>query len=113
MPLREAAAILLLGAIGPSTVLGDSNVSFRRALSVCSGTLGSVSFAAGHARIAATEGVEIEESEADENAVVNVTLQMENGAKSARVALDQRRRTVHAKNARRELNGRVACILPD
>jgi hypothetical protein len=110
---KLVAASVLVAAVGGSTTLHDSNVSFKQALGACSGALGSVSFALGHARIAASPGIDTDESEPNANGMVSVTLQDASGAKSAKVSIDQRSRSVSAKNVRVEMRGNVACILPD
>jgi hypothetical protein len=95
-----------------SATLHGSNISFKHALQACGGALGSVSFALGHARIAAAEGIDSDESAPDANGKMSVTLQNDSGTKSAKVSIDQRHNSVSAKNLR-VVNGDVACILPD
>lgn len=108
------ASLVLLAASGSGSVtLQESNVTFKRALQSCTGALGSVSFALGHGRVATAPGVESDQSLPDSSAVISVVLQASNGAKSAKVSIDQRNRTVTAKNVRAEANRTVACILPD
>lgn len=110
---KEAAALTLIAALSGSTHIGNSNVSFKEALGACPGTLGAVSFAAGHARIIASAGVETDESLPDKNGTINVMLQDASGKKTARVRIDQKGRMVYAKNVRTEMRGNVACVLPD
>lgn len=109
----QAAILSVLVALGGNTTLHDSNVSFKQALDACSGGLGAVSFALGHARISAAAGIDTDESGPDPSGVISLTLRNAGGAKSSRVSIDQQRRSVSAKNLRIELNGRVACVLPD
>jgi hypothetical protein len=111
--LVKAMALVAVVAVSGGATLHDSTITFRRALDACPGALGSVSFALGHARVAASEGVDMEETEADPNGRLDVTLQTTSGNQSAAVAIDQRARSVSAKHVRVELNRRVACILPD
>lgn len=101
------------GSESGGTTLGNSNVSFRDALSACSGALGSITFAAGHARIAAHAGVETDEVLPDANGIISVVLENESGTKSANVHVDQTKRTVSAKNVRSQKSGNVICIYPD
>lgn len=112
MTFTGVPILLLAATMGGSATLHNSNLSFKDALGVCPGALGSVSFSVNHARIAAASGVETDESEPDANGKFQVTLQ-DAGGKSARVAIDQKRRSVSAKNKRVALRGTVACILPD
>ncbi len=111
--LAKAVAIVSIVAMSGSATLHDSTITFKRALGACSGALGSVSFALGHARVAASEGVNIDETEADPNGRLSATLQNASGTKSAAVSIDQRARSVSAKHVTVELNRRVACIYPD
>jgi hypothetical protein len=114
MIFRVAAALLLLAATtGAGTKLKDSNVSFKQALGACSGALGSISFALGHARVAAAPGVDSDASETSAAGTLTVMLQDASGKKSATVAIDQQKRAIWSKNVRVEMNGTVACILPD
>ena len=108
-----ASLVLLLAASSGPVTLHDSNVTFRRALSACPGALGSVTFALAHARTAATPGIATDESAADENGMMSVVFASVDGSKSAHVEIDQRKRSVSAKNVRVEMNRSVACILPD
>lgn len=114
MFFKAAATLVLIAATGGSTTLSDSVISFRQALGACGeGALGSVSFSLHHARVAAAEGVDTDETEPDANGTLTVVLQDPKSGKSAKIGLDQPRRTVSAKNLRLEMGGRVACILPD
>jgi hypothetical protein len=108
-----AAALVFIAATSGSTTLRDSVLTFRQALAACPGALGSVSFAVNHARVAAAEGIDSDESETNEYGQLTVVLQDPNSGKSAKIDLDQRTRTVTAKNLRVESGGKVACILPD
>lgn len=113
MSIKVLFALVLIAAMSGSKILHDSNATFKQALSACEGSLGSVSFALGHARIAASPGVDTEESAADPNGVVSIMLQDASGAKAAQVSIDQKNRSVSAKHIRLEMNATVACILPD
>lgn len=113
MKFIALALVLLAATSGSSVTLRNSHITFKRALESCTGALGSVTFALNHARIAAHEGVNIDESMTDTNGMFTAQLQSASGGKSASIALDQRERTVAAKNVRVEQNGAVACILPD
>jgi hypothetical protein len=114
MFFKAAAALVLIAATSGSTTLSDSVITFRQALGACgAGALGSVSFALHHARVAAAEGVDSDETEPDEYGTLSVVLQDPKSGKSAKIGLDQRSRTVTAKNLRVEMGGKVACILPD
>ena len=114
MNYRVLLALTLLAAAGGSSVtLHDSNVSFKQALQSCSGALGSVSFALGHARIATAPGVDSDESMPGAVSMLSVVLQSGSGDQSAKVSIDQAHRTVAAKNVHVKMNGSVACVLPD
>ena len=113
MTFNAVAAVALIAAMSGSTRLYDSPVTFRQALAACAGALGSISFAAGHARIAAAAGVDSDESPVDNNGTLNASLQDAGGTKSAKITIDQRQRTIAAKNVRVVRHNTVACILPD
>jgi hypothetical protein len=109
-----AASLVLVAAAGGATTLSDSVLTFKQALGACgAGALGSVSFALGHARVAAAAGIDSDETEPDEYGTLTVVLQDPKSGKSAKVGLDQRKRAVSAKNVQVVERGRVACILPD
>lgn len=112
MGFKEVAAAVLIAATGGSATLHDSRVSFKDALGACGGALGSVSFSLNHARVAGAAGIETDETQ-DSNGNMRVVLQNASGTKSARVTIDQKTRSVSAKNMRVEKRGTVACILPD
>lgn len=113
MIVKLAAVFVLAAATSGAATLRDSNISFKQALVACPGALGSVSFALGHARVAASQGVDTYESDPDANGKLKVTLENAGGTASAAVSIDQSRRWVLAKHLRVQANGRVACILPD
>jgi len=106
-------ALVLLAATYPSTTLTDSVVTYKQALEACNGTLGSVSFALGHARIITPQGVKSSESAADANGNVKVVFKDAATSKAAHFAIDQNKREISAKNVRVEMHKQVACILPD
>lgn len=110
--MLKLAVFALLAAIGGSTTIQPSNVSFREALAACPGALGTVSFAMHFARVTTAEGAFFTESE-PVNGAFDATLENESGSKSARVSIDQPRRSIKAKNVELKRNGTVACILPD
>lgn len=107
------ASLVLVAATSGSVTLHDSNVTFRQALHSCTGALGSVSFALAHARTAAAEGVDTDESAPDSNGMMTVMFTSADGSKSAKVSIDQGKRSINAKNLRVEMNRSVACVLPD
>jgi len=113
MKVTALASLVLLAASSGGVTLHDSNVTFKRALQSCTGALGSVSFALGHARTAAADGVDTDESALDTSGMMTVVFQSADGSKSAHVAIDQRKRLVSAKNVRVEMNRSVACVSPD
>ena len=113
MLVNAGAALMLVVALSGGVSLRDSTVSFKQALAACPGSLGSISFALGHARVAASQGVDTFETEGDANGKLSVTLQNAAGSASAAVSIDQRRRSVSAKHLSVQLNGRVACIRAD
>lgn len=108
-----ASVMLLAAASGTTVTLHDSNVTFKRALQSCSGALGSVSFALNHARTAAAPGVNTDESGPDANGMMTVVFETANGSKTASVAIDQRNRSVSAKNVRTVMSRSVACVSAD
>ena len=112
MMVKAIAAGITIVAMAGGATLRDSHVSFKQALAACSGALGSVSFSLGHARIAASAGVDTDESPGS-SGQLSVVLQDGAGSKSAKVTIDQRQRMVMAKNVRVAGNNAIACILPD
>ncbi|MBV8601662.1 MAG: hypothetical protein JO359_08900 [Candidatus Eremiobacteraeota bacterium] len=110
--MKGLGAVVLIAAMSGSTTLRDSHASFKQALAACSGALGSVTFALGHARVAAAPGVDSDESFGDAGKV-NVVLQDGGSSKAAKLSIDQSKRTISAKNVRVEAHGTIACILPD
>lgn len=113
MLAKVGAVLMLAGAIGSGASLRDSTLSFKQTLAACPGALGSVSFSLGHARVAASQGVDTYETDPSASGKLRVTLQNAAGSASATVSIDQRRRVVSARHVRSELNGRVACIFAD
>lgn len=113
MFVKVGAVLILAAAVSGTVSLRDSNVSLKQALAACPGSLGSISFALGHARVAASKGVGTYETAADTNGTLRVTLR--NGATraSAAASIDQQRRSISAKHLSVQLNGRVACINAD
>lgn len=96
---------------GPVHV-GNSNTSFREALSACPGALGAVSFALGHLRVTSPGGVFIDETLPDENGVIRVIFQDARHNEIARANINQRQRAVYGNNVRSAMRRRVACIMP-
>jgi hypothetical protein len=113
MNFKPAIALVLLAAMSASTTLTDSVVTYKQALGACSGALGSVTFALGHARVATPQGVKSSESAPDANGNMMVVLKDATGSKTAHFAIDQAKRSVSAKNVRVEMHDQVACVLPD
>jgi hypothetical protein len=115
MNVKPALALFLLAATGTGTgtKLTDSVVTYKQAMGACPGALGSVTFAMGHARVAAQQGVTSSESAADANGNMTVVFKDTNGSKAAHFAIDQPKRLVSAKNMHVAMHGQVACILPD
>lgn len=110
--INVVSALILAAAMSGSVTLNNSNTSFREALSACPSALGSVSFALHHARIAANSGAYIDE-ELNPSGTISAMLQTTDGTKSARLMIDQTRRTVDGKHVTTARGGRVACIHPD
>jgi hypothetical protein len=111
--IKAVLALILVASMNGSVTVSNSNVSFRESLSSCTNALGSVSFALHHARIAAANGVFIDEDLSSENGMVRAILETSDGTKSARVTIDQTRRTVYGKHVTAAMRGKVACIHPD
>lgn len=110
--LALALATAVPGAAASQTVtLKPSSLSFKQALSECSGALGAVTFTLSHARVASAPGVS-EETDTSATGVDEITLTAASG-KSATAVINAHEHTVAAQKVQVESDERVACIMPD
>jgi hypothetical protein len=115
MDIRPFAIIALfaaLGAAGSSSVtVQPSSVGFKDALAACaSGTLGAISLALGHVRVAEAPGVD---SDVDAQSPSAQLVSLTSGSKSATATVNALKNTVGAKHVTLASHGRVACVAPD
>jgi len=116
MDRRPFALVLLAAALGvagatTSVTVQPSSIGFKDALSACpAGTLGAISLALGHLRVAEGSGVESDIDSANPNAQI-VTLV--SGTKSATATVNASKHTVSAKHVALASAKRVACVAPD
>lgn len=116
MDMRPLAVALLVAACGAgaaptSVTVARSNISFSSAIAACpSGTLGAISLALGHVRVAEGPGVTTDIDDADPNAQ---TVTLTSGSKTATATVNASKNTVQAKNVKLASRNRVACVAPD
>jgi hypothetical protein len=106
--LATAAA----GAASQTVTLQPSSLSFKQAISACSGSLGSVTFTLGHARVAAQPGVS-EDVDTSASGIDSVTFTNDATGKSAVATANGHARTVSAKNVQAKWKNQLACVNPD
>jgi hypothetical protein len=108
--------ILLVAALGAtptssSVIVQPSNISFKQALAACpSGTLGAISFALSHLRVAEAPGVDTDIDSANPNAQ---TVMLTSGNRAASAFVNASKHIVAAKNVTLGSSKRVACVAPD
>ncbi|MGB8518706.1 MAG: hypothetical protein WCD38_00915 [Candidatus Tumulicola sp.] len=100
------------GAASQTVTLQPSSLSFKQAISACSGSLGSVTFTLGHARVAAQPGVS-EDVDTSTSGVDTVTFTNDATGKSAVATANGHAHTVNAKNVQVKWKNQLACISPD
>lgn len=100
------------GAAAQTVTIAPSSLSFKQAISGCSGSLGSVTFTLGHARVAPQPGVS-EDVDTSASGVDVVTFTNDATGKSAVATADGHAHTVSAKNVQAKLKNQLACINPD
>lgn len=107
-----ALALTAAPAAAAQTVtLQPSSLSFKQAVSACSGSLGSVSFTLGHARVAAQPGVS-EDVDTSSSGIDTVTF-TDSGGKTATATANGHNHTVSAKNVQTKWKSQLACVNPD
>jgi len=101
------------GAAAPQTVtLQPISMTFKQAVSVCGGTLGSITFTLGHARVVGQPGV-TEAVDTAASGIDVVTFTNDSTGKSATATANGHEHTVTAKNVEVRSRNSVACIKPD
>lgn len=114
--MKVFSVTLLVAALGAtasssSVIVQSSNISFRQALAACpSGTLGAISFALGHLRVAEASGVDTDIDSANPNAQ---TVTFTSGNRAASAFVNASKRIVAAKNVTLASLRRVACVAAD
>jgi hypothetical protein len=108
LALATAAGV----AASQTVTLQPSSLSFKQAASACSGSLGSVTFTLGHARVAALHDV-TEDVDTSSSGVDVVTFTNETTGKSATATANGHSHTVTAKNVQVKWKNQLACINPD
>jgi hypothetical protein len=98
-------------ASASTVTLQPSTLSFKQALSACSGSLGSITFTLGHARAASLPGV-TEQVDTSSAGIDTITFTNANG-KSASATANGHNRTVSAKNVQVKWKEQLACVSPD
>ena len=100
-------------AVASQTVtLQPSSLSFKQAISACSGSLGSVTFTLGHSRVAAQPGVS-EDVDTSSAGIDTVTFTNDATGKSAVATANGHEHKVTAKNVQAKWKNQLACINPD
>lgn len=114
--MRSFAILLLLATLGAagssgSVTVAPSSISFKQAIAACpSGTLGAISLALGHMRVAEGADVTSDIDAANPNAQ-SVTLSK--GSLSATAVVNASKNSVAAKHVSLASRNRVACVAPD
>jgi hypothetical protein len=108
-----ALALLLAATTGMTATLGNSNISYDDAAKACPAALGTVTFAHNFARFHANGSNTEKVGDADSNGIVMGSFADPKSGKSAKVTVDQSKRTVSAKHMTVQDHGQVACISPD
>jgi hypothetical protein len=99
-------------AASSSVTLQPSTLSFKQAVSACSGSLGSVTFTLGHARIASLPGVS-DQTDTSSAGIDTVTFTNDKTGQSAVAKTNGHSNTVTAKNVQAKWKDQLACINPD
>lgn len=116
MNCKPLAAVLLFAALGAAgatsaLTLSPSNLGFTEALAQCpAGTLGAITIALGHVRIAPAPGVE---SDIDDEMPSSQIVTLTGRGKSATAIVNASAHTVTAKHASFAARKRVVCVAPE
>ena len=115
--LSMVLALLTAGAshamaAGSSVTLQPSTLTFKQALSACSGSLGSITFTLGHARVASLPGVS-DQTDTSSAGIDTVTFTNDKTGQSAVVKANGHGNTVTAKNVQVKWKNQLACVNPD
>ena len=113
--MRKIAALMLLlafvsQAAAHAAVLRPSITSFKDAQAVCKGTLGSITFAMGHARAHAAAGVTLTEQPASISGISTMTFSNKANGKRATVTVNGHNGSVSGKNVTLKMNRTIACV---
>ncbi|MGA8534732.1 MAG: hypothetical protein WB615_11530 [Candidatus Tumulicola sp.] len=116
--VSSAVLLFLIAGAGSaiaatSTVtLHPSTLTFKQAISTCAGSLGSVTFTLGHARVASVAGVS-DQTDTSSAGIDVVTFTNDKTGQSAVAKANGHTSTVSAKNVQVKWKNQVACINPD
>ncbi|HEY1656686.1 MAG TPA: hypothetical protein VGF86_16395 [Candidatus Tumulicola sp.] len=98
-------------ASSPAVTLKPSTLSFKHAVSACSGALGTVTFTLGHSRVAGLPGV-TEQIDTSGSGIDTITF-TDAAGKSAVAVANGHSHTVSAKNVKVKWNEQLACVMSD
>lgn len=114
---KIAALMLLLACVfqagAHAAVLRPSVTSFKDAEAACKGTLGSITFAMGHARAHAAAGVTLTEQPASISGISTMTFSNKANGKRATVTVNGHNGSVSGKHVTVKTNRTIACINAD
>lgn len=96
-----------------AAVLRPSTMTFKAADAACAGSLGSITFAMGHARAHATSGVDLNEQPESSSGVATMTFSDKMSGKAATVSVNGHNRSVSGKHVTAKMNQSVACVDAD
>ena len=99
-------------ALASSVTLQPSTLTFKQALSACTGSLGSITFTLGHARAASLPGV-TEQVDSSTAGIDTITFASDSTGKSATATANGHTHAVTAKNVQVKWKNQVACVNPD
>ena len=91
-------------------VLRESKITFKAADAACTGALGSITFALGHARAHGASGVDLNEGAESNNGISTMTFTDKTNGKAATVTTNGHNRSVSGKNVTAKMNQSVACV---
>ena len=98
-------------ATSQTVTLQPGSLSYKQAVSACTGALGSVTFTLGHARSASLPGVS-EDVDTSSSGIDTITFTDSSG-KSGTAVANGHNHTVTAKNVQVKWHNQLACIMPD
>jgi type 1 fimbria pilin len=115
--LSTVLAFLVAGAASAiaaaaAVTLQPSTLTFKQAISACSGSLGSVTFTLGHARVASLPGVS-DQTDTSSTGIDMVTFTNDKTGQSAVAKTNGHNNTVTAKNVQVKWKNQLACVNPD